>query len=161
MPKLLSRSKHVEFKSNSALQIRDQEERKMKQSKFWSQPVKLLLLATIHPTTVHISPFLQLHAFAFLLQFLFLPILTLVIAFVLFFFLISYTLGSYISLSLYKLGINHFAINFFFFFFFGGGGGGGGGGGRLSFQLPRFCSSMLPFLLFSFPLSGLPNTLRG
>ena len=36
MPKLLSRSKHKEFKSNSALQIRDQKERREKSEEKWS-----------------------------------------------------------------------------------------------------------------------------
>ena len=33
MPKLLSRSKHGEFESNSALQIRDQKERRVENAK--------------------------------------------------------------------------------------------------------------------------------
>ena len=36
MPKLLSRSKHEEFESNLALQIKDQKERKAKCEEKWS-----------------------------------------------------------------------------------------------------------------------------
>ena len=36
MPKLLSRSQHEEFKSNSALQIKDQKERRAKSEEKWS-----------------------------------------------------------------------------------------------------------------------------
>ena len=78
MSNLLSRSKHEEFESNLALQIRDHNERKsenatkMKHNKFWSQPVKLLLPATIRPATVHIFSTVHMHftLLLFLLQFL-------------------------------------------------------------------------------------------
>ena len=79
MPKLLSRSKREEFESNSALQIRDQKERraentkKMELAKFAScehcsclQPATVYLLFDVVPS---------------LFQFLFLLILSLVIAF--------------------------------------------------------------------------------
>ena len=75
MSKLLSRSKHEEFKSNSALQINDQKERrakseeKMEHCKIWfmyhcSQP--------LHPaSTVHAAPCSPaFHALFFLPQFL-------------------------------------------------------------------------------------------
>ena len=75
MPNLLSRSKHEESKSNSALQIKDQKERrvksgeKMEHCKIWflqnySQP--------LHPaSTVPAAPCSPaFHALLFLLQFL-------------------------------------------------------------------------------------------
>ena len=85
MPKLLSRSKHEEFESNSPLQIKDQKERrventkKMELAKFAScEHCSCLKLDTVHhTTTVH----LLFDAVPCLFQFLFLPILSLVIAF--------------------------------------------------------------------------------
>ena len=62
--------------------------------------------ATVHPaSTVPAAPVLPHFTHCcFCYNFWFLPILTLVIALVLvFFFVISYTLSTYISLSLYKL----------------------------------------------------------
>ena len=62
--------------------------------------------STVHPvSTIHASSvLLHFTHCCFFYNFWFLPILTLVIAFVLvFFFVISYTLSTYISLSLYKL----------------------------------------------------------
>ena len=44
MPKLLSRSKHKEFKSNSTLQIKDQKERRAKCEEKWSTAGVLLPL---------------------------------------------------------------------------------------------------------------------
>ena len=84
MPKLLSRSKHEEFKSNSALQIKDQKERrakseeKMEHCEIWflqhcSQP--------LHPaSTVPAAPCSPaFHALLFLLQFLVFLLSTLVV----------------------------------------------------------------------------------
>ena len=84
MPKLLSRSKHEEFKSNSALHIKDQKERKTKSEEkiehceIWflqhcSQP--------LHPTsTVPAAPCSPtFHALLFLLQFLVFLLSTLVV----------------------------------------------------------------------------------
>ena len=84
MPKLLSRSKHEEFKSNSALQIKDQKERrakseeKMEHCKIWflqhcSQP--------LHPaSTIPAAPCSPaFHALLFLLQFLVFLLSTLVV----------------------------------------------------------------------------------
>ena len=87
MSKLLSRSTHEEFKSNSALQIRDQKERrakntkKMEVTKFAScEHCSCLQLATVHhAATVHML-FDDVPC-------LFLPILYLVIAFGFSFFL--------------------------------------------------------------------------
>ena len=45
MPKLLSRSKHEEFKSNSALQIKDQKERREKSEEKNRALQKLVLVA--------------------------------------------------------------------------------------------------------------------
>ena len=56
--------------------------------------------------TVHVL--LHFTYCCFCYNFWFLPILTLVIALVLGFFIISYTLSTYISLSLYKLKSTHF-----------------------------------------------------
>ena len=123
MPKLSSRSKHEEFESNLTLQISDQKERRAKKCKeigaaIWqgvklSQPANfrrlrncnlltLCILRTVPPGAC--SP--AFHTSVFFLHFLFLPILTLVIAFVLVCFVISLTLSTYISLSLYKICIN-------------------------------------------------------
>ena len=84
MPNLLSRSKHEEFKSNSALQIKDQKEirekseEKMEHCKIWflqhcSQP--------LHPaSTVPAAPCsVAFHALLFLLQFLVFLLYTLVV----------------------------------------------------------------------------------
>ena len=58
----------------------------MKHSKFWSQPVKLLLPATIHPTTIHMPALFILFSYyftllLFLLQFFVSSHFVLVIAF--------------------------------------------------------------------------------
>ena len=65
MPKLLSRSKHEEFKSNSALQIKDQRKEEQKMQGNWScnlagckifatceisQVAKLQPADTVHPS---------------------------------------------------------------------------------------------------------------
>ena len=71
--------------------------------------------------------------------FLFLPILTLVIAFVLFFLVISYTLSTDISLSLYKLTSLHI-------------------GNRETGLQFHGCFLLFPFSFIFFPLSRLPNT---
>ena len=85
MPKLLSRSKHEEFESNSALQIIDQKERraenkeKMEPMKFCScEQCSCLQPATVHPAaTIH----LLFDALMFLLQFFVSSKFVLVIAF--------------------------------------------------------------------------------
>ena len=64
MPKLLSQSKHEEFDSNSALQIRDQKERRAKNAKklelqeIWqvakfSQVTLFIMRNLLHVHTVH------------------------------------------------------------------------------------------------------------
>ena len=79
MPKLLSQSKHEEFKSNSALQIRDQKERRAEnarklepqeilQAAKISQPAKIASCTHCSPA-YHCSPLLLFYAFACLLQF--------------------------------------------------------------------------------------------
>ena len=108
MPKLLSRSKHKEFESNSSLQIRSPKERRAKSEEKWSI-AKFGSYSTVPSSSTIPSccPFLHFDASDFCCIFLFLLILTLVIAFVLFcFFVTSLTLSTYISLSLYKLSIN-------------------------------------------------------
>ena len=84
MPKLLSRSKHEEFESNSALHIRDQKERRAENVRklklqfgrlqnfrnlriFAGCEIATCLQRTVPPTA---PVFLQLHAFVVLLQFL-------------------------------------------------------------------------------------------
>ena len=120
MPKLLSRSKHEEFESNSALQIRDQKERRAKNARKLklqfgrlqnfrnlrnftgceiSQVTKLQPADTVPATPV----FLQLHAFVVLLQFLVFSYFNPCNSFCFGFFVTSLTLSTYISLSLYKL----------------------------------------------------------
>ena len=68
MPNLLSRSKHKEFKSNSALQIKDQKERKEKSEEKWSI-AKFCFCSTV-PSSSTVSPaarsfFLRYALFAF------------------------------------------------------------------------------------------------
>ena len=78
MPKLLSRSKHEEFESNSALHIRDEKERR-------AENAENLELQEIPTHTVHahgnVHHFSTVHLFLTLLDFcyifLFLPILSL------------------------------------------------------------------------------------
>ena len=104
MPKLLSRSKHEEFESNSALQIRDQKERRAKSEEKWSI-AKFGSCSTV-PSSSSVphaarSCFLRyaLFAFAFGFFFPFYPCNSLPILFF-FFFVNSLTLSIYISLSL-------------------------------------------------------------
>ena len=81
MPKLLSRSKHEELESNSALQIKDQKERRAKCEEKWRTTGVLLPL----PLCILRAMFLQqlvpllFDASAFCYNFWFFPILTLVI----------------------------------------------------------------------------------
>ena len=81
MLKFLSRSKHEEFESNSALQIKDQKERRAKCEEKWSTAGVVLPL----PLCILRALFLQQHipllfdASTFCYNFLFFPILTLVI----------------------------------------------------------------------------------
>ena len=67
MPKLLSQSKHEEFESNSALQIRDRKERraenakKLERQEKFSQPAKfsqvaLFILQNFHHAALFMSP---------------------------------------------------------------------------------------------------------
>ena len=92
VPKVLSQSKHEEFESNSALQIRDQKERKAENGK--KLEVQEILQARKFPSCAHCSSCSHcsfiLHyflpaPFTFLTLFLslfgFLPILSFVIAF--------------------------------------------------------------------------------
>ena len=92
MPKLLSRSKHEEFKSNSALQIRYQKERRAENArKVELQEIlhveKLFMRALFTCLTLFIKqplfilPFPFCCLFCFLFFFFFLPILSIVIAF--------------------------------------------------------------------------------
>ena len=114
MPKLLSRSKHEEFESNLALQIRYHKERRAENARKvelqeFLHIEKLLLPATIHPTTVHISALFYCYftLLLFLFQFFVSSHFVLVIAFSFrFFWVISYTLSTYISLSLYKQSLH-------------------------------------------------------
>ena len=74
MPKLLSRSKHEEFKSNSALQIKDQKERREKceekhHSKKASPASTVPGSSTVPPTAR--SCFLRYTLFAFSFVFFF------------------------------------------------------------------------------------------
>ena len=103
MPKLLSRSKHEEFKSNSALQIKDQKERRakceekhhcMKASPASTVPSS----STVPPAARSCISRYTLFAFAFGF-FPFYPYNSLPI---LVFFVTSLTLSIYISPSLYK-----------------------------------------------------------
>ena len=99
MPKLLSRSKHEEFESNSSLQIRSQKERRAKSEEKWSI-AKFGSCSTVPSSSIVPSCclFLLFDASAFCYNFLLLPILTLVIAlvsvfFFFFFFVISLALS--------------------------------------------------------------------
>ena len=74
MPKLLSRSKHEEFESNSALQIRDQKERREENISKLEHLRNLVpaghcsSCSTIHPSS-QCSPLLQFDVVTFLLHF--------------------------------------------------------------------------------------------
>ena len=102
MLKLLSQSKHEEFESNSALQIKDQKKRraentkKVERSTNWVRNC-LCVHCSPHalftpPATVHFSCSYTLLRFCY--NFLFLPILTLVIAFILVCFVPSLALST-------------------------------------------------------------------
>ena len=89
MPKLLSRSKHEEFESNSSLQIRYQKERRAKSEEKWSI-AKFGSCSTVHSSsTVHPEAPILLHftLLLFLLQFFVSSHFVLVIAFSFSFFL--------------------------------------------------------------------------
>ena len=92
MPKLLSRSKHEEFESNSSLQIRSQEERRAKSEEKWSI-AKFGSCSTVHSSSnVHPAAPVLLHFT--LLLFLVFSHFILVIAFSFsFFFVISLALS--------------------------------------------------------------------
>ena len=102
MLKLLSRSKHEEFKSNSALQIKDEKERREKSEEKWSI-AKFGSYSTV-PSSSTVPPaarsyFLRYSLFAFAFGFFpFYPCNNLPI--LVFFFITSLTLSIYISLSL-------------------------------------------------------------
>ena len=89
MPKLLSRSKHEEFDSNSALHIRDEKEKRAENAEnleLQEIPVRTVHLpATVHPIAI-VHLLLTLSCFCY--NFLFLPILSLLIPFDLGFFVI-------------------------------------------------------------------------
>ena len=71
MPKLLSRSKHEEFESNSSLQIRSEKERRAKSEEKWSI-VKFGSCNTVHSSsTVHPTAIVLLH---FMLFFVFVTV---------------------------------------------------------------------------------------
>ena len=101
MPKLLSRSKHEEFESNSSLHIRSQKERKAKSEEKWSI-AKFGSCRTV-PSSNTVPPaarscFLRYALLAFAFGFFpFYPCNSLPI---LVFFVTSHTLSIYISLSL-------------------------------------------------------------
>ena len=97
MPKLLIRSKHEEFESDLALQIRDEKERRAENAE--NLELQEILTRTIHAHgTVHPTMFHPAARFAFCL-FWFLPNLSLVMDFHFVFFLISHTLSTCLSLS--------------------------------------------------------------
>ena len=56
MPNLLNRSKHEEFESNSALQIRNQKERRVEEARKM-KPAKISHLGAKFPFPVHCSSF--------------------------------------------------------------------------------------------------------
>ena len=103
MPKLLSRSKHKEFKSNSTLQIKYQKERRAKceekhHFRKASPASTVPSSSTVPPATRSCFSRYTLFAFAFGF-FPFYPCNNLPI---LVFFVTSLTLSIYISLSLYQ-----------------------------------------------------------
>ena len=82
MPKLLSRSKHEEFESNSALQIRDEKERRAENAK--NLELQEIPTRNVHaPDIIHLAATVQLlvDAEIFSYNFSFLPILSLILAF--------------------------------------------------------------------------------
>ena len=144
MPKLLSQSKHEEFKSNSTLQIKDQKERRAKCEE--KHHCRKASLASTVPSSSTIPPaarscFSRYTLFAF--DFGFFPFYPCYYLPILVFFVTSLTLSIYISLSLYKsINSPHFGNN----------------------SEREAISPLLPFLFFfhflsfSFPFSRLPNT---
>ena len=93
MPKLLSRSKHEEFKSNSALQTTDQKERREENAKklelqeIWqaakfSQVALFILRNFLHAATVHHVALFMSHALFTILLF---DVLTHFVPFLVFF----------------------------------------------------------------------------
>ena len=83
VPKLLSRSKHEEFESNSTLQTRDQKERRAENERKLELLRNYILhelftaLSTVHVSCIHCSPILMLSCFCS--NYYFLPILSLII----------------------------------------------------------------------------------
>ena len=71
MLKLLSRSKHEEFKSNSALQIKDQKEKREENTKKMEHYMNAFPASTVHPasTVPPAACSLAFHASVFLLHF--------------------------------------------------------------------------------------------
>ena len=114
MPKLLSRSKHEELESNSALQIRNQKERRVENARKLghcrnfaglrncriSQVAKLPPLRTVHFSTLRHCSCCSFEFLTFVPLFCFLPILSHVIAFGFgFFFFCNFALAG----AVYKL----------------------------------------------------------
>ena len=101
MPKLLSRSKHEEFESNSALQIKYHKERRAKSEEKWSiakfGSCNTVPSSSIVPPAAR-SCFLRYALFAF--GFGFFPFYPCNSLSILVFFVPSLTLSIYISLSL-------------------------------------------------------------
>ena len=90
MPKLLSRSKHEEFESNSALQIKDNKERREENTRKLEHLRNLVPASTIHNSaTVHDAATVHLlfDTLMFLFQFFVSSKFVLVIAFGFSFFL--------------------------------------------------------------------------
>ena len=81
MPKLLSQSKHEELESNSALQIKDQKEKRAKCEEKWSTVEVFLPLSLCILRALFLQQLVPLlfDASAFCYNFRFFPILTLVI----------------------------------------------------------------------------------
>ena len=145
MPKLLSRSKHEEFKSNSALQIKDQKERRAKSEEKWSIE-KFGSCSTIPSSSTVLlaarSCFLRYALFALVFGFFpFYPYNSLPIF--VFFCNFPYTEHLYKPQSVKTLNQpNHFLHV-----------GNTEKGGSFA------AASFSPFLSFSFPFSRLPNIL--
>ena len=150
MPKLLSRSKHEEFKSNSALQIKDQKERRAKSEEKWSI-AKFGSCSTV-PSSSSIPPaarscFLRYALFAFAFGFFpFYPCNILSSDFGFFFFCnFPYTEHLYKPQSVKILYQSTHITSLL-----------ARDGAAISMLLPPF--SFLPFSFIFFPLSRLPNT---
>ena len=139
MSKLLSRSKHEEFESNSSLQIRSQKERRVKSEGKWSI-AKFGSCSTVHSSiTIHPTAPVLLHfmLLLFLLKFFVSSHFVLVIAFSFSFFFFKFPL----ALSIYK---PQFVQNDQSFHF------GNGRWAVVSSLLPPFSH----FLSFSLPFSA-------